>query len=320
MSKAVWDSDVKRTERQKKQTDAGSWKEWCWQGIGVTVPDDWEVLRFRKDYVNGFLLWADRKRYCFQLSWQRHSPAVSADGVRLDYIGRLNQQGNQSGIRPIESVNWTGIEIEREDRIERRYFHVNPSTGTLLEAVFVDIKELGRELPKTVLDSIAETDAVDWIAFGMRVRTDEPVSLEAADIRPGAAVLRFKPEGKGDPEMSFHRLGLLRHWMRTSLADWWSAEWTGLKTRVLVQRFFERKSATGVVESRAIVAPGAFGRVRPGRVEVNCVWIDPLDDRLYRHRINRQARSQRRERSPIGDLTGPSRFSSGPMIKELLDA
>lgn len=306
-----------------KETGAGTGLSSCiWQGLGISIPPDWEILRFRKDYRSGFLLWADRYGYRFQLSWQRQSSARNAREVCTDFLGKSSLAGEGDSSRRVKDRIWEGVESRKEDRTEQRFFNILPRERCLLEAVVVDKNRVKAKLMDEILDSVTDVPPGEqgeqaWRGFGMDFEVPYEFEIHKCSVLPGSTTIDFVEGGEQPSELTYCRMGMVAHWMRGGLENWWESQWQKRLTKVVHSNFVNKDGIDILVEERHLKPEGAFGKLRRTRRLFSCLWIDSRDGRFYRHSFQRIGKSLEMDFSKVGSLSGGSGFTTKGIMEEV---
>lgn len=295
-----------------------------WQGLRLEVPAEWEILRFRKDHAAGFLLWAGRYGYRFQLSWQRGSSARDADEVCADFIGKARLDGVAGKTRRLAGRRWAGVETRHPDRREWRFFQLLTPGRCLLEAVFVDADQEEPAQVDSILGSIGAAEpgldgALPWRVFGMDLEVPKGFPVARCDILPASATLVFREGGEQPLELTFSRVGMVPHWLKGNLQGWWDARWKDRGSRIRVAKAVDTGWGTVLLEERHMLPEGAFRRVRPVCRLYSCLWIDPRDGRLHRHSVGCSGRGRTVDPGGVGSLACNGNLSTRALMEEHLN-
>lgn len=306
------------------ETGSGTGFSSCiWQGLGISVPLDWEILRFRKDYESGFLLWADRYGYRFQLSWQRKSSARNAMEVCTDFLGKSSLAGDGDSSQRIKDRIWEGVESRKDDRTEQRFFKILPRERCLLEAVVVDKNRVKAKLVDEILDSVTDVPPGDegeqsWGGFGMDFEVPYDFTIHKCSVLPGSTTIEFVEGGEQPSELTYCRMGMVSHWMKGGLESWWESQWRKRLTKIVRSSLVQRDGTEILVEERHMKPEGAFGKIRRSRRLFSCLWIDPRDGRFHRHSFQCIGKFREIDFSKVGNLVGGTGFSTKRLMKEAL--
>lgn len=259
---------------------------WIWQGIGVELPDDWEMLQFSRDRETGRCAFADRYQFRLELGWRTIEGPPDFDRMLSDYVAKLKDEGTMTDARLIEVAGRRGIEGHLDATLTTRFSRYFAEPPRLVDAVLFWPDGIDEELQCHVLASLAIEPTWRgrfrrWKAFGMDLLASGGLSLTACKVQPASARMTFAKSADGKrPTEQFQRLGMVAHWLRGTVEQWLIAQTPKNVT-------MESPSACTVSEHHVTVAHGACavsGIVRlltKARHYRAAAWICPADGRLY---------------------------------------
>lgn len=298
-----------------------TWSRCRWQGLQVRHPSSWEILRFRKDFRSGFLIWADRHGYRFQISWQRESSARDEERVVSDFIGKSHMKDPGKEVLQVKGRPWPGVASRQAERKEERFFKVIPDGRCLLEAVVVDAAAVDPVVVDAVLESVQVADkrhsTGEWEAFGLKFEVPSRFRLQLGEVLPASVTLQFDEPGEQPAEITFSRMGMLRYWMKNDMESWWNDKWRDRTAGEVLSHRLESNGIPVYTERRYLRPEGAFNKLRPLRKLFTCLWVDPADGRLYRHSYQCVGRNRNVDFAMTGSLSVGGKSWSGTILKEV---
>lgn len=260
-------------------------KEWLWNGIGLSLPDDWEMLQFTRNPAKGRCAFADRYQFRFELDWLRVDAPPDLQHMADDYLAKLKEDGLKNPAKTAHSP-WLGATGIDNGQPISRYATFFPAKSFLVEAVFIwDKKEnASASFEGRILDGIhVQPDKLDdtqqWTAFGMDWITSPKLDFESCQVSPGFAEAVFSNE-KTRSIQTFSRRGMVEHWLKIPMQDWLEntvpKEYTISESTHSVIRGHEVWHVEAK-RSRSVLVDWLHGR----RIVKSSAWICPVDKRLY---------------------------------------
>lgn len=259
-----------------------------WRHLRLTVPDEWELLRYARDPKAGRCLFADRYEYRLELDWKRVPGPPDFGRMSSDYAAALKRDERMTSVEPVRRGRWTGLVVRNrvDGCIISRFGTHLPEEGLLVELVFIWPSARDEALEGRVLDSVREVPAgADgrrrWRVFGMDMQVDAGLDLNECSVLPGRAVLGFRtPAGKPFREQRFERYGMTETWLHRPVPEWLRLR---IPHGIAVQE--ERNEAAGgheVAVCRGDRPAHGWRRWLGRRLSFETrAWICPRDGRLY---------------------------------------
>ncbi len=255
---------------------------WIWRNIRVELPEDWELLQYSRNPVNGHCDFADRRQFRFELSWRAIAGAPDFERMLADYRAELERNDLLHDIRLLKIGGWPGLAGRRDGRESSRFGAYFDPPGHLVELVFLWPGARDKRLESDVLAACRpEPPGADgrrrWKAFGMDWLAPNDSELTACAVEPARVSLTFTGERKPE-RLTVQRIGLLRQWLKQPPAEWFRRQ---IPDRVRQLRLAETRRAGHVVH----LAEGWFVPQsvlqRRGHY-AGAAWICPGDQRVYR--------------------------------------
>ena len=245
------------------------------------MPPDWELLQFSKAPDAGRCAFADRHAFRLELSWRAVAGPPDLERMVSDYMSALEEKGMQEIVRRSHG-EWRGGEGVVEGLRMTRYGGFLQAEACVVEAVFLWPDGRVAGLEASVLDSIRVCPPTPagyriWQAFGMRMMAPADATLQAAEILPAHAEMRFAGKRRGSMAV-FSRRGMVDAWLRATPGAW-LARWVRDKGAD------DGTSGERVVGTHRVAQWRGRARARGlRRSPAPCVaeaWICPGDGRLY---------------------------------------
>ncbi|MFP4029069.1 MAG: hypothetical protein ACLFWL_14860 [Candidatus Brocadiia bacterium] len=211
--------------------DKQNFTTFAWQGITLTVPEEWSVIVTRGDYDSGYVALADESQMRLQLKWDEAEKNADPSGAATRYIRELrknakkekneitvNRQLNLANIRgkKIECYEWVsanrGIGMVSICQKCRRVVHV---------AVLGDRDESMRNLSRTVFASLSdhpENGEMLWKFYDVEFYSPGGWRLHYPELKTGCIRMPFR---KKREELEFIRVSLAQILLsESSLSEW----------------------------------------------------------------------------------------------------
>ncbi len=278
-------------------------QRWIWRNISLELPKEWELLLFSKKRKAGSLTFADRKKYRLQLAWRELSGQPDIPRMARDYASQLLAKDAQSRPQAERVAGWWAIGHRSEGMSSTRYVRFFIEQNLLVEAIAppTPLARDGR-ISEEVLQSVnLETHHMDgldeWSAFGMLWQAPGCWELTSAQVQPASVTLEFAPEKEKGMYDRVTRRGMVRHWLKGSVAEWLKLQIPSNAERVveatLESEGVKRWSVSGQVK------PSSWGQGAQGWRKFSALaWICPGDGRLFCH----QRMEGMKEAPPEGSL------------------
>jgi hypothetical protein len=194
--------------------DTATWQRVEWLGLACRVPASWEIVRHSRALAAGRLVFVDRRRERFVLSWASCRAAPDLERLVADFVAARGGPAER-----IRHGRWRGIS-QREPSGEQRIQVVlyDAESARLLEAqLHVPAPSAEPEFVSRVLESLAVSEPAAacrrWRAFGLAVCTPPGVALVSAEVLPSEARFCFTRSGSAlVSEAEVRRLALARSW------------------------------------------------------------------------------------------------------------
>ncbi|HOW97427.1 MAG TPA: hypothetical protein P5567_09160 [Kiritimatiellia bacterium] len=253
---------------------------WIWRHFRLELPADWEMLQFSRDMEKGRCAFADRDRFRLEFDWRKVPGAPDFERMMGDYRARL-ESSSGAAVSARSAGAWHGLQVRRPHGSSSRFGAYFAENGCLVELVFLWPGEPEDPLERSILDGFAaepETKAGGrrWRAFGLDCVAPASMKLAQCVAQPALAGLEFAGSRAPD-RWSFRRLGLVPHWMKTSVGEWLDAQTAGRVQEH--QRSSSDKAGHRMEKVEGHFIPRGLLQ-RRGRYEA-AAWICPRDGRLY---------------------------------------
>lgn len=208
-------------------------KSFAWQGIGLTVPEQWELVATRGDYDSGYFGLGDSSRLRLQVKWDRAKGKRKihpADSV-AKYLRELRKKAKKDK-REVEINRRLNLASLRDRELEC-YDWLGEERGTGMVAVcqkcerIVHVVLLGqkdeslRSLSRTVFASLQdhpEDGWMQWRFYDVEFRSPEELLLRRKELKTGCIRMIL---GRRREEMELVRVSLARVLLNEqSLREW----------------------------------------------------------------------------------------------------
>ena len=191
-----------------------------WQGIRVTVPEQWELVGTQGDYGTGYLRLADERRPRLELRWEKSSKPVDPSELINGYVAKLAKGAKKQKLeyavkrdlnlasfkdKRSECYSWTA-DLQRLGMLSyceqcRRLVHMH---------VLGEPQEALNRLARTAFASLAdhpEDDRVAWSFYDVEFHTPAGMPLQKQELKTGCIRMLFRG---GRKELEFVRFSLAR--------------------------------------------------------------------------------------------------------------
>ena len=215
-----------------------------WQGIRLSVPEDWELGRVDGDAASGYARLDDSEMVRAEIEW-RDAPARGARRPVEDlvdrYIATLEKKAAKSGVdfrvqrqaKFLRDKTWLeGSEYEafiwEADYKAYNVARACPDCHrVILARVLAKPGENAEALVNRVLPSLEDHprpedgDGLFWSVYGLTCRTPPGFALTESDLKSGHIRLTFEAD-RGARSVRVHRLSMAQMLLRDqALADWY---------------------------------------------------------------------------------------------------
>jgi len=214
-----------------EQARKWQFKTFGWQGIRVTVPEQWELVGTAGDYGTGYVRLADEKQTRLELHWEKSKKPVDPSGLINLYVGKLAKKAKKQKLqlsvkrdlnlaslkgRKTECYSWTS------DIQSLGMLSYCEECGRLVHMhVMGEVREPLRNLARTVFASLAdhpEDGKVPWRFYDVEFETPAQMNLRKKDLKTGCIHMLFSARRK---ELEFVRFSLARILLSDrSLKEW----------------------------------------------------------------------------------------------------
>ena len=258
---------------------------WIWHNISVDLPEDWEMLQFANDAEQGRIAFADRSDFRLELSWRRVGSRPDLERIRSDYASRLLNEMDHSEAIFEDLLDWSGLKSVKDGKVSTRLLNHFGESGMLLEAVFrwQDLPDIS--LQEEILSSLAvdggDTSAFQaWRCFGLDLSVPSVFALLDVQALPASTVMEFGYKKPNKATIRAERRGLLKFWLKGSVADWLIRQLPRKPKTLESMRYSE--AGHDVYRIKGTLPYGSGWGSLFMRQEFESVgWICPEDKRLY---------------------------------------
>ena len=192
----------------------------------LTLPDDWEMLQYSKNPVQGRCAFADRYQFRFEMNWSDVQSPPDMERLLSDYAASI-EEARQPKPSPLQSGAWHGLSMMTENGCcvtgYCRYFS---EISQLLEICFIYPSGQPRDgsaedkILSSVHPVITQADACQpWRAFGLDWCVSPELSLSRCTVSCGLAELSFCSQNLRATQ-TFSRRGLLSLWLKEPMEQW----------------------------------------------------------------------------------------------------
>lgn len=255
-----------------------------WRHIRIELPDGWELLQYSRDMAAGRCAFADRTQFRCELSWRVGDGEPDLERMMSDYVARLQEEPDATGVRRVSVASWPGLEATARGECTSRFGAYLADEACVVEVVFLWPEARDAALEAAVLRSVgSEPPQADgarrWRVFGMDLRASAGLALAACKAEAARATLLFAQEG-GPRQERFQRFGLVDHWLEGTVADWLVAQVPrGGRVESQMPARVEGHEVWLLTGMRPIQRLGGL-ITRPAPLAA-AAWLCPHDGRLY---------------------------------------
>jgi hypothetical protein len=183
---------------------ARAFKTFAWQGICLTVPENWELVFTQGSYQAGYVRLADEASVRMELRWQTASGPGTPAGAVDSHVAKLTRDARKRGLscdvqRDLKLASPEGKQVEcyrcttdrqalaMVSRCEecRRVVHVQ-----LLGAPHEGLKGLGRTVFASLRDD-PQDGTLPWEFFDLRFRSPAGLPLTKSVLQTGCIRMVF---------------------------------------------------------------------------------------------------------------------------------
>jgi len=224
----------------------------AWYYLQFDVPQSWEVIKYRKNPVDGQLVLSDRYGETMQVFWKKmnEKPVVAR---RLTELIKTNLEGETT-----DSV-LSRIEVQENWRIYRHDSRRFPSfAGMFLEEekilLLVMIAPHKRHDPRRIIDKILATykpnngDERCWALAGLQVTLPKEYVLDQIQLVPAAQRISF--ETKKGYTAVVSRFGMRSVYLSQQSLESFIGNMKGKDTRLLLKNQLKKDDQYPAVELR----------------------------------------------------------------------
>ena len=127
-------------------------------------------------------------------------------------------------VRSRQRAGWRGVQGRSDEQLTCRYGNHFPELALLVEIVFIWPRERDAALEERILASarpeLPDTEGLTrWHVFGMDMRVDASLALDACTAEPGRQELVFRNRRRL-VEQRFCRHGMVKEWFKQSVPEW----------------------------------------------------------------------------------------------------
>ncbi|MFP4175948.1 MAG: hypothetical protein ACOCR1_01775 [Planctomycetota bacterium] len=204
-----------------------------WQGISLTVPEQWGLVSTRGDYDSGFVALADEDTQRLQIKWEEGNndsdPSEAANkyirSLRKDYESdeqelQVNRRLNLATLpdKKVECYDWIGENrgtgmVSRCDDCHRMV-HIVITGGP---------KESLRNLSRTVFASLQDhaiEERIHWKFYDIEFYSPAELALKRSELKTGCIRMQFRRKSQ---EIEFVRSSLAQMLLKKqSLKEWFT--------------------------------------------------------------------------------------------------
>jgi hypothetical protein len=185
------------------QTNSRSFKTFGWQGITLTVPENWRLAMFQGTYDSGYVRLADEETLRLEMRWETGPTDAPASATVDTYLGKLRKKARKGKVdlrveRDLNIASPTGnVECYRwvADRQAIAMAARCEECGRTLHLHLLGAPDEGlRNLARTVFASLQDHPREDWALWAFHdLEVSSPVELRPAhqELTTGAVRLRF---------------------------------------------------------------------------------------------------------------------------------
>ncbi|TFH17855.1 MAG: hypothetical protein E4H02_01730 [Lentisphaerales bacterium] len=262
-----------------------------WQGIEVTTPASWEMLRFGSRRERGACSFSDEFAERLQLSWAREAERPDFERLISDLRAKYETEyADDPGEDPPPDFldlpaydHWHGlviIEGEKHTTRAARYF---PETQALVEMTFLWEASRDDSVEHKVLQSVKvhmPSERQRWKAFGIDAEIPGDLRLSACKCLPGDAQLSFAGR-RSLPSVTIRRMAFPSVWLKEPLGNWLLNQLPG-RSRVQTRNSVATSAGHSVEQIVSIRSRGSLGFLLGLRItRLNQACLCPREQRVY---------------------------------------
>lgn len=208
-----------------------AWTDFCWQGITMEAPADWELGAASGDHESGYVRLDGMDMVRLEMRWERARGKLTAREVVDNHLKQAEKDSRRAGQKTKQKRD---IGLVRPPGVDCECFSFDaeaPSFGMVRRCpecgrnVFVRMMyrkgESARSVAQRIFGSLRdhpEGDRMRWRFFGFEFETPASAKLRERSLKTGCLEMLFR---RGRDEMEFVRVSLaeiqlkkkgLRHW------------------------------------------------------------------------------------------------------------
>ena len=211
-------------------------KSFGWQGINITVPEDWELVATGGDAESGYLRLADSHRVRLEARWEPARGSKKASEAVGRYLKRVRKKAKRQRTE-LSVRRHLGLASLRDKDIEC-YRWVSDQQALAMMSLckecsrLVHVHVLG--LPEEQLNNLARTifsslqdhsqgGALKWRFYDLEFCTPSGMKLQKQELKTGCVRMSFAGAGG---ELEFARMSVAQVVLaKSTLEEWFTGFW-----------------------------------------------------------------------------------------------
>lgn len=245
------------------------WTDFAWQGLRLTVPEDWNLGRVDGDFEKGYARLDDAEIVRAEIEWRRlkgRGEALRLSELVDRYLANLEKKADKAGAS--FAVQRRARFLKNKKFLEGREYEVFTWEADFRAYNLAIVTEAGRvvllrvlakldeslvERAEAVFRSLVDEEPAErhlWSIYGLRFYTPANLKLESHSLKSGHIQLDFALDKR---VVRVHRLSMARILLKgTQLQDWY-------------QVFFKKQLRDMIVEIESEPLRGHVGLAVKGR-------------------------------------------------------
>jgi len=280
------------------KTIGAEWTDFCWHGVSVDVPADWELGAASGTADSGYIRLDDTDMVRLEMRWEKSKRKLTAKDVVTNHLKQAEKEAKQArqkvrSKRDISFVKLDGVDYECFSfDAEYQSFGMVRRCEECQRSVFIRVMyrkgDSIRAAAKRIFRSLRDHpsgDTVRWHFFDLEFETPCEAELKERSLKTGCLEMLFK---RGRDELEFARVSLAEMQLQKKSLKSWFEEFYSKRLRAYrasceEEEFRGHESLVYTGKARLLYPIVTLLRIR--RDLWARVWHCPESDKLYVYRV-----------------------------------